>query len=155
MLKYLGMLVGIVIVAALVFFFALPAEDQFLDSLVTTGPELTLDAWRELFRYWAALGVVIALSAALFWFALGQWVFGMNNWTNTGNKRWLWLGLLVLAALAAVPGFLLTPTVQEGGRVAWLFYLANNLVVYYVGTVLFSPSSFKYIPTGASAVRYW
>jgi hypothetical protein len=155
MLKYLGFIVGMIIVALLVFFFALPAEDQFLDSLVSTGPEITLDAWRELFRYWAALGIVVALSAAVFWFALGQWAFSMNDWTSAAKKRWVWLGLLVLAAIAAVPGFLLTPAVQEGGRVAWFFYPANNLLVFYVATLMFSPASFKYIPAGASSVRYW
>lgn len=156
MFKYIG-IVGMIFIGALIYFFAIPAEDQLLDSLVTTGPNITLDAWREVFRNWAMLGIGIALAAALFWFVLGQWGFSMNQWKTANNKRWAWWGgLFVVAILAAAPGYYFTPTVQEGGRLTLLFYLANNVLVYYVGTLLFSPSSFKYMPLGATSVRrYW
>jgi len=153
-LKHIGFIVAMVIIALLVFFFLIPFEDQFLDSRVTTGPEITLDAWREWFQLWASLGVVIALSAALLWFGLGQWVFSLNRWANA-NKRIVWIALGVVALLAAVPGFLLTPTAQEGGRFAWPFYLLNNLIVFYLATVLFSPVSFKYTPWASTYLRWW
>ena len=155
MLKQIGFILGMIAIALLVFFLAIPAEDQFLDSLVTTGPDITLDAWRDSFRYWAALGIAIALSVALFWFVLGQWVFSMNRWSGANNKRTVWFGLMVVTILAAIPGVILTPPVQEGGRMAWLLYLANNLTVFYLATLLLSPSSFKYTPWGASLLRRW
>jgi len=155
MLKHIGFMVGMLVIALLMFYFAVSFESQYLESLVTTGPDITLDAWRELFSYWAAIGIIIAITAALFWFVLGQWVFTMNRWTSASNKRTVWLILGAAALAAALPGILLMPTVQEGGRLAWPFYLINNLVVFYVSTLLLSPSSFKYIPRGASLVRQW
>ena len=154
MVKPIGFMIGMVIVG-LLFFFLITAEDQFLDSMVSTGPDITLDAWRELFRHLAQLGIAVALLAALFWFLLGQWVFGMNRWTNANKKRTVWLGLLVVSALAVVPGVVLTPAVQEWGRLAWAFDLLNNLSLYYLATLLFSPSSFKYVPWLATSLRYW
>lgn len=152
-------IIGMIVVGALVYFLAIPAEDQLLDSLVTTGPNIMLDAWREVFRNWATLGTLIALGAAVFWFVLGQLGqggFSMNRWTNVNNKRWVWGVFFVVAVLAAAPGYYFTPTVQEGGRLTLLFYLANNVLVYYFATLLFSPSSFKYMPLGAASVRrYW
>jgi hypothetical protein len=125
-----------------------------LDSLVTTGPEMTLDVWRESFRFWAEVGIGIALFAALLWFVLGQWGFSMNRWTKANNKRSLWLILGMFALAAALPGVLFTPTVQEWGRLAWPFFLVNNLAVFYLSTVLLSPSSFKYTPWLAIHLRH-
>jgi hypothetical protein len=79
----------------------------------------------------------------------------MKRWTNANKKRTVWLGLLVISALAVVPGVVLTPAVQEWGRLAWVFYLVNNLSLYYLATLLFSPSSFKYVPWLARSLRYW
>src|SRR5712664_3506443 len=155
MVKHIGFMAAMVGLTLIFFFLAIPGEDQLMDSLVSTGPNITLDAWRELFRYWATLGIFIALFAALFWFVLGQWIFSMNSWTNSNRKRWLWFVLLVVSALAVVPGVLLTPATQEWGRLAWVFYLANNLAVYYVATLCFSASSFKYAPPLAMTVRRW
>lgn len=154
MLKHIGFIVAMVIVALLVFFFLIPFEDQFLDSMVTTGPEITLDLWRESFKWWALVGVAIALLMALLWFALGQWWFSLNRISST-DKRIIWIALGVVALVAAVPGFVLTPAAQEGGRLAWPFYILNNSVVFYLSTVLFSPASFKYTPWASSYVRWW
>ena len=153
MLKHISFMVAMVVIALLVFYLAVPFESEFLESWVTTGPDLTLDTWRELFTYWAALGIAISLTAALLWFALGQWVFSMNRWTTANNKRTVWFILAAVALAAALPGMLLMPVVQEGGRKAWPFYLLNNLVVFYFSTLLWSPSSFKYTPLGGSFMR--
>ncbi len=155
MWKPIGFMIAMIVVGLVFFFVIIPAEDQLMDSWVTTGPDITLDAWRELFRHWAQFGIGAALVAAMFWFLLGQWVFGMNRWTNANKKRTVWLALLVLSALAIVPGVVLTPAGQEWGRLAWACYLANNLGLYYLATLLFSPSSFKYVPWLATRLRYW
>jgi hypothetical protein len=155
MVKHIGFVAGMIGLTLIFFFFVIPGEDQLMDSLVSTGPNITLDAWRELFRYWATLGIGIAMLAALFWFALGKGFFSMNDWTGANKKRTVWFGLLVVSALAVVPGVLLTPAVQEWGRLAWVFYLVNNLAVYYLATLCFSPSSFKYQPPLAMSLRYW
>lgn len=148
MVKHIGFMVAIFAIALLVFYFGVASESQWLESLVITGPEITLDEWRVLFSYWAGIGIAISVVAALLWFVLGQWVFSMNRWSTANNKRNVWLMLGAVALAAALPGILLMPAVQEGGRIAWPFYLLNNIGVFYLSTLIFSPSSFKYAPLG-------
>src|SRR5690348_11931802 len=100
MVKHIGFMVLMLVIALLMFYFVISFESEYLESLVTTGPDITLDAWRELFGYWAAIGIIIAITSALSWFVLGQWIFSMNRWTGAGNKRTVWL-MLGAAALAA------------------------------------------------------
>jgi hypothetical protein len=152
--KPLVLFVVICLIAFLSFIF-LPTyvEEPLLDSVVTTGPGMMLNEWLGIFRNWAAFGIGTAWVSALLWFALGQWGRSLNSWRNAG-KRGIWL-LLSLPPLAAfIMSWLLTPAVQEGGLYAAGFYLANNILVYYLATLLCSPSSFKYTPFGASALRH-
>jgi hypothetical protein len=155
MVKPIVFMIAIVMVGVIFFVLVIPAEDQLMDSWVSTGPNITLDEWREVFRLWAQFGIAVALVAALFWFLCGQWIFGMTRWIKANNKRWVWLGFLLVAVLAVVPGMVLTPAVQEWGRLAWVCYVVNNLGLFYLATLLFSPSSFKYVPWLAMRVRYW
>jgi hypothetical protein len=152
--KHGGLILGIGFIFALFFFFVVQGQDEWLDSLVTTGPDILLDEWRAVFRRWAQVGVAAAGLAALAWFVLGQWGFSLNHWPNA-DKRNAWLGLLFLALLAAVPGIVLTPAAQEWGNLAKVFYVANNVSVYYLATLLCSPPSYKYIPYGAAVARRW
>jgi hypothetical protein len=155
MVKPIGFMFGMIGIALVFFFFVIPGEDQLLDSLVSTGPDITLDVWLESFRYWAAVSNGAALAAALVWFILGQWVFDLNYWSTANRKRTVWFVFLIISLLAVVPGIVFTPTGQEMWRLAWVFYLANSLAVFYLATLCLSPSSFKYTPWGAMSVRYW
>jgi hypothetical protein len=152
--KHLILIIFILIIFLAFFYGVVPFEDGLLDSLVSTGPAITLDEWREAFRNWATVGIVVALAAALLWFVLGQWFVSLNHWAGAG-KRGLWLALLVVSLLAGAPGAVLTPTTQEWGRLSVAFYVANNCLLYYLATLLFSPPSYKYTPPGAAAVRFW
>jgi hypothetical protein len=152
--KPFGLIFGMLGVAA-IFYLFIDVEDQLLDTMVSTGPSITLDEWREMFHRLAVVGISVSLFMALLWYVMGQWVFSLNYW-NVAGKRWVWWGLLVLSLLlGVVPGGVLTPRVQEWGYLAPLFYLLNSLLVYYLGTLFFSPSSFKYTPVGAVAARHW
>jgi hypothetical protein len=144
-----------ILVAVALYLGAVPGEDQLLDSLVDTGPNLTLDEWRESFKFWAWIGFVVAAGAAVLWFIWAQWGISLNYWGNVKNKRWTWLLIVVFPLGAVMLGYLRTPTVQDRGYLATGFYLLNNVVLYYLLTLLFSPSSFKYTPLGAAAVRRW
>lgn len=154
MLRPIGFLIAILIVGVLFFLLVIPAEDQLLDTFVSTGPDLTLDAWREVFRLWAQVGIGVSLLAALLWFGFGQ-LSSMNRWSNANRKRVVWLGFFLVAAAGVIPGMIFTPTVQEWGGLAWAGYIANNLSLYYLATLLFSPSSFKYVPWFSIRLRYW
>ncbi len=138
------------------YFFIIPGERQLLDTLVSTGPEITLDDWLFRFETWAMYGLFFALGAGGVWYCLGQWVYRPNHWTEANSrKRWIWLILLLLSMLVAAPGDWLTPRVQEWGRLSTLLYAANNFFAFYILTVFFSPASFKYMPIGAVTLRRW
>jgi hypothetical protein len=154
LVKHISLLVGMILIAFLFVAITTYGEDPLLDSMVSTGPNITLDAWRELFRYWATFGIGVALFAALLWYVLGQWAFNLNYWSSAG-KRVVWLLMLIFPLGAFVAAWLLTPPVQEWALLATVFYLANNLAVYYLATLCCSPSSFKYTPLGAMTLRYW
>lgn len=154
--KFLILIGIMLIVFALFYFVVIPAENQLLDSLVSTGPDITLDAWLGVFQDWAKFGLFIALFMAMLWYTLGQWFFSLNHWTDANRKkRWVWVVLLAISVLAAVPGDLLLPRLQEWGRLATALYVVNNFLVYYLVTLIWSPSSVKYMPLGAAKLRYW
>jgi hypothetical protein len=152
-LKHLGLMVGIAFVGVLFALLTIYVEDPFLDSRVTTGANLLMDDWRLLFRYWSIFGIVIAALSAMVWFVFGQWSVNLNNWTKANKKRVIWLLFLLLPCAAFVTAWLLTPPLQEGAMVVTVFYLLNNIAVYFFATILFSPSSFKYTPWGAASLR--
>lgn len=156
--RLLILIIVILGIFAAFYFLVIPGEKQLLDSLVSTGPDISLDDWLGTFEFWAIWGVIVALVAAFFWYFLGQWIFKLNYWNNANkNKRWIWVGLLIGSLLlAVVPSDLRTPDVQEWNRLATVLYGANTLFVYYVVTLFWSPSSFKYMPVGAVTLRrYW
>lgn len=155
MVKPILMIILMGILAFLFVLLVIFVEDPLMDSYVSTGPDITLDAWRESFRYWAQIGIAGATIAALIWFVLGQWLTSMNSWVTANKKRTAWLGFFLLGALSVIPGIVLTPPAQEWGRLAWAFYVLNNLGLYYLATALFSPSSFKYVPWLSMRLRYW
>jgi hypothetical protein len=152
--KHIGLIVGMTLVAFLFVVITIYGEDPLLDSLASTGPDISLDDWRQVFRQWATFGILVAWLAALLWYAMGQWSFSLNSWAKSG-KRTIWLLMLLLPLGAWVTGFLLTPPVQEGALWAYVFYMVNNLAVYYLATLWFSPSSFKYTPILAMTLRRW
>lgn len=153
--KHVVLILCIGIITWLFFSFVVGGQDELLDSLVATGPDILLDDWRAVFSWWAKVGIVVAGVAALAWFVLGQWGFSLNRWPNADKRYTWWLGLFFVAAVGAVPGLVLLPTAQEWGLLGKAFFVANNLSVYYLATLLCSPPSYKYTPFGAALVRYW
>ncbi len=153
--KHVVLILGIGIITWLYFSFVIQGQDELLDSLVTTGTDMVLDDWRAVFRWWAEVGVIVAGVAALTWFVVGQWGFSLNRWANADKRYTWWLGLFFLAVVGALPGIVLIPTAQEWGILAKVFFVVNNISVYYLATLLCSAPSYKYIPWGAAVVRRW
>ena len=153
MLKHVGLLVGMTAIAIL---FAVPAvyvEVLVLEAQVTTGPEIRLDEWLQQFRLWASVGIGTAWLAAVVWY-LSSVRTNLNDWMAS-SRRVIWMLLALLPSLALVASWLRTPPAQEGSLLAASLYFLNNALVYYLATAFFSPSSFKYTPVGATAIRRW
>lgn len=154
-MKHLARLVLLTMVPFAVFLIMLYGEmDLILEPRVNPTSNMSSQDWLQIFRQLATYGIVASWVASLIWYDLGQWRFKVNNW-RAADRRAVW-GLLFLVPIVsfAIACFL-TPQAQEGAFWAYFFYLANNVAVYYLGTLLFSPSAFMYTPIGATAIRYW
>jgi hypothetical protein len=152
-LAYLGFMI---LIAALVFLLMLYVEwPMILEPRVVPSNNLDLQDWLLRFSNLAFYGIVASAAASLLWYVLGQWFFKVDDWRKA-NQRVIWGLLVFVPFLSFALSWFLTPPAQEGHFFAYICYLVNNLVIYILATVLFSPAAYKYTPLGASAIRrYW
>jgi len=153
-MKHVMNLFGMIVVALFFYFVVLTiVEAQYLlPRSIIPAPGVRLDQWLSSFRFWGGIGIFTALAASLLWYILAQWVFRVNNLSDAGPRR-VW-GLLILIPLVPVVAALIfTRQAQAGMVLAYGLYLVNALLCYYFSTVFFSPSSHKFVPPLASALR--
>lgn len=152
-MKHILRIFFMLVLAAAIFFFMLYVEiDQVLSERIVPGANLTLEAWIDTFRQWASTGIAASLTAALMWYFIAQWIFKVRSWKYAG-KRPVWYLLFIIPILISVLSCVFTSQTQEAILFAYIFYFVNNLLVFYLATVLFSPSSFMYTPLGARTLR--
>lgn len=119
-------------------------------------PETKLGEWKASFEEWARYAAGFACLMSIIWYILGQWCFKLNKVKDAGKRLWWALLGLVAIAFIIVAGMRLAQAESGPGLyLAYLFFVLNAFVCYYLLTLLFSPSSFKYTPVGASAIRRW
>jgi|SRR6267143_2951103 len=153
-MKHILRIFFMVVFAVAIFFFMLYVEiDQILSERIVPGANLTLEAWIDTFRQWASIGIGGSLIAALIWYFIAQWIFKVIRWKDAG-KRPVWYLLFLVPILISVLSCVFTSQTQEAVLFAYFFYFVNNLLAFYLGTVLFSPSSFMYTPLGATTLRH-
>lgn len=154
-MKQILQIVGIVFVAgAFLLILVFLEENLALSEKIVPPPDVSLEEWLENFRRWAIVGIASSLVAALLWYAVAAWAFKVNSWRRA-NKRAIWSLLFLIPVAGIVTGFVFIQQAQEGALSAYLFVVVNGLACYYLQTALFSPSSFKYTPLGASVLRRW
>ena len=154
-MKHLTCVIGITVIIVIFYLIAFYVEkDMVLYNTVVPPANVQLDQWLGSFWLWAIVGIVTAGVASLLWYILAQWVFKIKQWAKSG-RRGIWLLLILLPAVAIILGFVFTKKAQAGAWPAYLFYVLNGLLCYYLATALFSPSSFKYTPWGTSKFRRW
>ncbi len=153
-MKHAGHICGIALITV-AFVSLVFAQLWFLD---VNQPELsgvTPEQWMASFQRWAFICVASAGLASLLWYVLAQWAFKINRWENAG-KRSIWISLFLLPTIAIVVSIIFVERAESGLRFEqYVFFLINGLLSYYFSTLLFSPSAFKYTPTGAKYVRHW
>lgn len=144
----------ILVLAALFNMLALYWADTGIRNFVTPSASWeSLTEWTKFYSWWA-IGVVNgSCLMALLWFAR-TWSQRDAHWKSF-NRRKLWAILWIAASLI---GFLCSwPALSlDRGRV-WVILpnvvLASSL--YYLTTVLFSPSTFAHTPYLARRIRLW
>jgi len=145
-------IVGIFLVGFLNYLFLTKVEENLIFEMVVPVAGVTINQWIDAFRNLALIGIGGAILAAFIWYILAQWIFKANRWNEAG-KRPIWLLILLLPVVVIVFMIFRTPQSQEGEWLAYVFQLLNGFFCYYVGTALFSPSSYKYTPPLSKVFR--
>ena len=150
MREHVYCILGILFFTALFVFLAIVVQPLILEAFPPQLPtylNLTMEQWLESFELWALVCVVSAAIASFLWYILGQNVFNANGGKSYG-KRGLWGFLFILPVCAVIFSILLIEEAESSLWLAYLCFVVNGLVPYYVATVLFSPVSVKYTPIG-------
>ena len=154
MLQHVICILGILLIAVFFVLLAYVLEPFILEEYFPPQPPtyLTIDQWMESFELWALTCVGAATAASFLWYGFGQNVFKANSETSYG-KRGLWGFLFILPACAVIFSILLIEEAESSLWLAYLCFVVNGLLSYYVSTVLFSPVPVKYTPIGAKGIR--
>lgn len=149
MREHVYCILGILFIAALFVFLAIVVEPLILEAFPPQlHTNLTMTQWLESFELWALVCVGAAAAASFLWYGIGQNVFNANGGKSYG-KRGLWGFLFILPMCAIIFSILLIEEAESSLWLAYLCFVANGLLPYYLATVLFSPVSVKYTPIGS------
>jgi hypothetical protein len=159
MIKYL---IGIISAAALCIFslFALvTGESWYFENQLNVSPltGVRQDAWLQNFSDNAFWHLLTALIFTIAWHSIGFGYYRIDNWSKAGG-RLMWTGIFVaMLFVIAVISWPSTQATQDAGKLlAVLAYLFNAIFIYYISSVLASPTTVKYAPPGAIPIgRLW
>ena len=143
----------------LIFFFILAAyilEPMLLNTFQPSLPkDLTIDQWMDSFQTWAYVCVGAAVIAIILWYLFGQTVFKTIHEKPNG-KRGLWGLLFLFPACAVALSFYFIEETESEPLLAYLCFVVNGFLLYYLVTLLFSPTSVKFTPLGSMRIRrFW
>lgn len=148
MLQHVICILGILLIAAFFVFLVVIVEPLVLDAFPPQLPTyLEMYQWMESFELWALVCVGAAAAASFLWYGIGQNVFNANGGRSYG-KRGLWGFLFILPACAVVFSILLIEEAESSLWLAYLCFVVNGLLPYYLSTLFCSPVSVKYTPIG-------
>ena len=131
-------------------------EIPILDAYPPQLPDdVTIEQWKTRCKIWAFVCFGVAGFASFFWYWLAQWIFKINRWEDA-RKRSTWTGLLILLIIIIFSRIIYVELTTESSP-KWVYplFFLNGFLPYYLTTLLFSPSSFKYTPVGAKYFRHW
>jgi len=122
-----------------------PGSINFADDLRVASIDGQPSAlWRQEVSAWSRYVVLVALAVTLLWYGYGV-SQRIGQWSGV-NHRLAWnLCLLATVCMVAYAGFSLT-TVAQGVEVVWGVYAFHGCGLYYVASVLASPTRWKYTP---------
>lgn len=129
-------------------------EARVLEDRVVPMAGTKLPEWLDNFKQWSTSGIAGSTLTGLVWYGLGDRIFKFREWNK--NFRPIWYMLLLVPLVLTVVNCWFTRQANEGGFLAYAFYSVNNLLTFYLATLLFSPPPVMYTPPGAEvARRFW
>ena len=151
MKHHIGHLLGIVTVSV-IFCVIILAEVLYFEANPPQLSNLTKQDWIANFEFWAYICVGSAIVASILWYIFAQRVFKTDNQKSYG-KRGRWGFLFLLPAVAIGASILLVEQAKSSLWLAYMFFIVNGLLPYYLATLVFSPVAVKYTPIGAKGIR--
>lgn len=129
-------------------------QPTFLEYRVLPDLGVDINVWLDGFVRASLIGLGASGILAIAWYALGEWIAPVTEWTSAG-KRGSWLFFLACATLTAAYAAFMVPTALEGSALARGFIVLTTILPFYLSTALVGPDSYKYSPLGASLLRHW
>lgn len=119
--------------------------------------DVSIEDWANEYTKWAGqYGIGITSFGILLWYILAQWVFKVDDYKKSGKRNW-WITFFLFPITGVIISLLIlvVSPIQSGFFWVVLFSILVPILCYWITTLLFSPSSFKYTPWGASKIRHW
>ena len=138
------------------FFVLLPAEKYLLENWIDITPlaGTTQQEWLQTFIDMGLYTLLIALSFTLFWHIFGYIRYRIINWKSAGGEGLWWLCLILMMLVIAIFGYLVINSTQDSSRyISSALYTANGVFIFWLSSLILSPSTVKYAPLGA--MRFW
>ena len=129
---------------------------RFARGFLTAGMGITLVQWQSHFaRLVAAMGGVSCL-ALLTWYSLARFFLRLDN-AQSVDKRSIWLviGAAEIAFCLSLPYIFSTAdkSLKLGISIPILFLGLFAIIGFWFGSILVTPSPYKYTPIGSSIFR--
>lgn len=148
------------IVASLLFgigFLALlPAERYVFENWLDITPlaGTTQQEWLQTFTDIGFYMLLIALMSTFFWHIAGYFKYRIIDWTSAGGWR-VWFSILVIMTIVIIIfGYWWTDQTQDVGRYfATAVYVFNGVLVFWLSSLILSPSTVKYAPPGTIRLK--
>jgi hypothetical protein len=148
-----GVTVAIILVIA-AFFFVIPVEAYILENYFDVLSIVDQNIWLVNFRDLGLKCLLVALVITALWNIIGYFGYYISDWKKAGGRN-VWSALAGLLLIAIVlTGYIFTLETQDIGRyLATLIYAVNGIIIYWIATVIQSPSPVKFAPIGAIQIR--
>lgn len=145
---------GIISITILFYLLLTQIEEGILYNMVYPLAGMTVDNWISEFRSLAIIGLLIAFGSSLLWYISAEWFMKVNSIKNA-KARLIWFLIYLIPIITAVVTAFLLPSTKSGSVVSTFIQVVNVALSYYLSTLLFSPSAFKYTPPLAKFFRRW
>ncbi len=147
-------LVGITGIAFIFYLILTQLEKGLLQDMVYPIAGISIDNWIEQFSLLGFIGLIVAWISSLLWYITAEWFLKINSSKRSGG-RIIWFLIFAMPIVTAGITILLIPGAQKGYFFSAVLQFVNITMSYYLATVFFSPSAFKFTPLGAKFLRRW
>ena len=149
----LGLAGGLTLIC---FLALLPSEKYLLENWLEITPlaGTTQQEWLQTFIDMGFYTLIIAAIFTVFWHTVGYFKYQILNWKSAGGNGFWWICLILMMIVIVIFGYLVISPTQDIGRyISSALYTLNGVIIFWLSSLILSPSTVKYAPLGA--MRFW